>query len=268
MIEQDRTRLIGFCYFFLNRQKPTDLRTKWYITIAALALVACSGQYAGVPRSEVLAYQTGRTYGDLYNLAVAYAHNLNAAVEADTVHPGMYAEYGVTLALMGHKAEANRMLNAEAKAFPQSRSIVRCVKQKLLPEHLNDTLSGAFEVANLNKLQGWAYSSKDAQEHLPYVAPIIDSTDTARIRLQTPTDSVVVPIRLTANQKRELLAQEQQAEELKRKAAADSVIAAKQAKIDARKQAQADKAKVKKDKAKAKKEAEKAKKKAKKSKKK
>ncbi|MBQ9416993.1 MAG: DUF4810 domain-containing protein [Bacteroidales bacterium] len=231
-----------------------------YIAIAAIALAACSGRYASVPSAEVLAYQTGRTYGDLYNLSVAYAENLNAAVEADTIHPGMYAEYGITLALMGHRAEANRMLNSEAKAFPQSKALVQCIKQKLLPDFADDTLSGGGEMANMSKLRGWAYSPTEAARRLPYVAPVVDSTDTAWVRHQTPTDSVQVPIRLTANQKRELLAQEQQAAEARRQAAIDSVAAAKQAKIDARKQAQADKAKAKKDKAKAKKEAEKAKK--------
>lgn len=228
--------------------------------LAALVLTACSGRFVGTPRASMLDYQTNSTYGSLYSLACAHAENLNAAVKADTLHPGMYAEYGVTLALMGHAGEACRMLNAEAKAFPESRLLVRRIKERLLPTMVDDTLAGKNDTADLVKLQGWSYDSLTALRPLPQIASVIDSTDSIRVLMQTPVDSVEYPIRLTANQKRELLVQEQQQAELQRKAAADSVAAAKQAKIDARKQAKADKKKAKKEKEKAKKEAEKEKK--------
>lgn len=223
-------------------------------------LVSCTGQYTGMPRAEVLDYQTGRTYGSLYSLATAYAESLNAAVKQDTLHPGMYAEYGVTLALMGHNGEACRMLNAEAKAFPQSRFMVRRIKERLLPDFVDDTLSGQHDTADMMKLQAWAYDSLTMLKPLPRIASVIDSTDSVRISQQTPVDSVEYPIRLTANQKREMLAQEQRKEELRRKAVADSIAAAKQAKIDARNQVKIDKKKAKKEQQKAKKAAEKAKK--------
>ena len=225
-----------------------------------LALYGCSGRYVGTPRAAMLDYQTNSTYGSLYALATAHAENLNAAVKADTLHPGMYAEYGVALALMGHDGEACRMLNAEAKAFPESRQLVRRIKERLLPAMVDDTLAGNRDTADMLKLQLWAYDSIAALRPLPHVASVIDSTDSVRVMQQTPVDSVEYPIRLTANQKRELLAQEQQQAELQRKAVADSIAAAKQAKIDARKQAKADKKQAKKDKEKAKKEADKAKK--------
>ena len=97
---------------------------------------------------------------------------------------------------------------------------------------------------------------------LPRIAAVIDSTDSVRVSQQTPVDSVEYPIRLTANQKREMLAEEQRKEELRRKFVEDSIAADKQAKIDARKQAKLDKKQAKKDKEKAKKAADKAKKKA------
>ena len=203
-------------------------------------LASCSGEYVGVPRAEVLRYQTVSTYGGLYELATAYAHSLNAAVKADTLHPGMYAEYGVTLALMGHTGTACRMLNAEMKAFPESRGMVQRIKKRLMPDMLVDTLATARDTANLAQLASWAYDSLTALRPLPPVAPVIDSTDSVWISQQTPTDSVEYPIRLTATQKRELLEKQQAEEAMRQQHIADSIAAVKQAAIEARKQAQAD----------------------------
>lgn len=238
------------------------VKRQLYIVMAALLLTACSGRYVGAPRAEMLAYQTGHTSGSLYAVAAAHAATLNAAVKADTLHPGMYAEYGVALALMGHHGEACRMLNAEAKAFPESRGLVKRLKQYLMPDLVSDTLAGDRDTADLLKLQSWAYDSVTALRLLPSVAAVIDSTDSVRVKMQTPVDSIDYPVRLTANQKREILAQEQKKEELRRKEVEDSIAAAKQAKIDAKKQAKADKVKAKKDKKKAKRLAEKEKKRA------
>ena len=225
-----------------------------------LSLASCSGEYVGVPRAEVLSYQTTPTYGGLHALAMAYGKSVNDAFYADTLHPGMYAEYGVTLALMGHKGTACRMLNAEMKAFPESRGMVNRIKQRLMPDMLEDTLASPFgDTANLAQLEGWAYDSLTALLPLPYVAPVVDSTDTVWISQQTPVDSIQYPVRLTANEKRELLVK-QQAEEAERKQfVADSIAAAKQAVVDARKQAKADREKAKKEKEQARKAEQKAK---------
>lgn len=254
MIELDRTRLIGPAIFLLNGEKMK----KVYLISVLVVLASCSGQYKGMPREEVLAYQTNSTYGELYSLAWAYAESINDAVKADTLHPGMYADYGVTLALMGHVDAASRMLNTEAKAFPESRQMVMRIKQHLIPDMMNDTLT--VQLADTAQLARWAYDSLSALRWLPSVASIIDSTDSAWIVKQTPVDSVEIPIRLSANQKRELLEHQQNEAERLRKAKQDSVAAAKQARIDARKQVKADKEKQKKQKAKAKKQAEKEKK--------
>ena len=223
-------------------------------------LVGCSGQYKGMPRTEVLAYQSRATYGGLYDLSVAYADAINAAVADDTLHPGMYADYGVTLALMGHRDEACRMLNAEMKAFPESRGMVMRIKQRLMPERMGDTAAVPGDTADRTRLALWAYDSLSALRLFPDVAPIIDSTDHEWVSRQTPADSVNYPVRLTANQKRELLERQQSEAARLRQAYEDSVSAAKQARIDARKQVKADKEQAKKDKAKAKKQAEKEKK--------
>ncbi len=223
-----------------------------------LSLTSCSGEYVGVPRAEVLRYQTAPTYGGLHELATAYGIALNNAVRADTLHPGMYAEYGVTLALMGHDGTACRMLNAEVKAFPESRGMVTRIKQKLMPEMLVDTLATVHDTANLAQLASWAYDSIKALQPLPPVAPVIDSTDTVWISQQTPIDSVEYPIRLTVNEKRELLEKQQAEEAAQKQHVADSIAAVKQAAIDARKQAQLDREQEKKAKEEARKAEQKA----------
>ena len=259
MIEHDRTRLIGPCFFY-SQQKTAQMTKKLMIAMGALLLAACSGQYVGVPRNTVLSYQARPTYGHLYDMTEAYAVAINNAVAEDTMHPGMYAEYGVALALMGHDGEACLMLNAEARAFPQSRLMVQRIKQRLMPDLLADTMAPLYPLADIDKLHLWAYDSVKALLALPPIAAVIDSTDTARIMEQTPVDSVQYPIRLTANQKREMLAEEQAKAEKRRQFVADSIAAAKQAAIDARKQAQADRQADKKAKQEARKKADKQKK--------
>ena len=163
-------------------------RLKYITLLATLLLAACSGQYKGMPRVELLAYQSHATYGEFHSLAVAYAEAINAAVKEDTLHPGMYADYGVTLALMGHRDAACRMLNAEVATFPESRGMMRRLKQRLLPDMLDDTLAPIRDTANLNQLRLWAYDSVTALQPLPSIASVVDSSDTAWLRKQTPVD--------------------------------------------------------------------------------
>lgn len=228
------------------------------LLLLSFFLSSCSGEYVGMPRAEVLNYQTFPTYGGLHALATAHGEALNHAVKVDTLHPGMYAEYGVTLALLGHKGTACRMLNAEAKAFPESRGMVRRIKQRLMPDMLDDTLAAEHDTANLAQLAEWGFDSLTALQPLPYVAPVVDSTDTAWISHQTPVDSVLYPVRLTATQKREMLEKQLAAEAERKKFVEDSIAAAKQAIVDAKKQAKIDREKAKKEKAEARKAEQKA----------
>ncbi len=223
-----------------------------------LSLTACSGEYVGVPRADVLRYQTVSTYGALHELATSYARALNNAVRVDTLHPGMYAEYGVALALMGHTGTACRMLNAEMKAFPESRGMVQRIKKRLMPDMMVDTLATPHDTANLVQLAAWAYDSLTALKPLPPLAPVIDSTDTVWISQQTPVDSINYPIRLTATQKRELLEKQQAEEATRQQRISDSLAAVKQAALDARKQAQADREREKQEKEQARKAEQKA----------
>lgn len=225
-------------------------------------IVGCSGLYIGQPSEAMLRYQTEPTYGSLYQLADAYAQTINAAIDADTMHPGMYADYGVALALMGHPDEACRWLNAEATAFPQSSGMVRRIAGRLLPSCQIDTTAHKYvpTLVDTALLHRWTYDSITALRPLPPIAAVIDSSNAEQIAQQTPVDSVEIPIRLTANQKREMLAEEQARQERERQAVIDSTNAAKQAKIDARRQAQIDKKKAKRERERAQKAAKKARK--------
>ena len=218
------------------------MKRKTIILLAAVVAAGCAGEFKGMPGAETLAFQTSGTYGSLHTLALAYGEAINNAIKADTLHPGMYADYGVTLALMGHKGPACRMLNSEMRAFPESRGMVRRIKQRLLPDMMGDTLCGIRDTVNMEQLAAWGYDSVAALQLLPHMAPVIDSTDTLWLSQQTPTDSLAREVRLTANQKREMLVQEQQAEAAAKQARTNSIAAAKQAKIEAREQAKKDRA--------------------------
>ena len=227
------------------------------LLFAVVACIACSGEYRGVSSAALLECQTRPTYGALHSLAMEYATRVNDAAAHDTLHPGLYADYGVALALMGRKDAACRMLNAEMKVFPQSRGVVQRLKQRLLPDMIDDTLSPFFDTIAIAQLESWAYDSLAALRPVVGWAPVVDSSDKAWIVLQTPADSVSTPLRLSANQKREMLFAEQNAARMAAQARQDSIAAAKQAKIDARKQKQIEKQQAKKEKDKAKKKADK-----------
>ena len=214
------------------------------------------------PREEVLAYQTRPTYGSLHTMAVAYAEAINGAVREDTLHPGMYADYGVALAMMGQREEACLMLNAEVRSFPESRRMVQRIKQQMLPDMMSNDQVPPFDTLDVARVRSWQFDAATANSPLPVVAAVIDSTDRVWIDQQTPSDSVARQLRLTANQKRERLEQEQYRQRLEKQMREDSIAAAKQAKVDARKQAVKQKDQQKKDKEKAKKAEAKAKQKA------
>ena len=247
-------------FIWSGKESLAHRASRFFILVFAFFLLeGCSGEYVGMPRAEVLNYQTFPTYGGLHALATSYGEALNKAIYADTLHPGMYVEYGVTLALMGHTGTACRMLNAEVRAFPESRGLVYRIKQRLMPDMLDDTLSSPYgDTANMAQLAEWAYDSLKALQPLPYVAPVIDSTDTAWISKQTPIDSVKIPIELSATEKRQMLEKQQAEEALRQQAVADSIAAAKQAVIDARNQAKADREQAKKEKEQARKAEKKA----------
>lgn len=221
--------------------------------LAVMMVSGCSGTFQGMPREEVLAYQASPTYGSLHAMAIAYAEAINSAIHEDTLHPGMYADYGVALALMGHEEEACRLFSSEEATFPQSAQMVERVRRQLIPAAKACPPLNPKDTINIAEVESWIYPPQVAKQLVVGAASVVDSTDRDWIARQTPTDSVAQTLRLTANQKREALEREQRRVEIAKKEYADSVAAAKQAMIDERKQAAKDKEQLKKDKAKQKK---------------
>ena len=232
------------------------MRNTLYV-FALVVLTGCSGRYVGLPSEQVLRYQTTPTYGNLYTLATAYAQTINDALRADTLHPGMYADYGVALALLGHEKEACYMLNTEMAAFPESKGTVERIKKKLLPVMQYNDYVPPRDTIDMQQLSAWALVPNEAARFIPNAASIIDSTDTARIRQQNPVDSIQMPIKLTANQKREKLAYEQAEAERQKQARIDSIADVKKAQAAEKKKAKAQRKEAAKAKEKAKKEANK-----------
>ena len=205
------------------------------VAVMSLMLAACSGQYRAVSHAALLDYHDSPTYGNLKQLAEAYAVTINSAYQA-----------GVTLAMLGEEEEANRMFSREIKAFPQSEPYVNELKRRLTPDFVNDTSTGTSDTVNLAILSSIMLDSITAERFVPYQISIIDSTDTARLRKQTPADSVVAPLRLTANQKRERLAEEQQAAAKLKKEQDEAKIQAKKDRERAKKEADREKKQLKK----------------------
>lgn len=238
------------------RKRFHTIRCALYIMAVAI-LAGCSGRYVGLPSEDMLRYQTKPTYGNLHVLATAYAQTINDALRADTLHPGMYADYGVALALLGHEKEACHMLNSEMKAFPESEGTVKRLKEQLLPVMKYNEYVPPRDTIDMQQLRDWALVPDEAARFIPNAASIIDSTDTARIRQQNPIDSIRMPIKLTANQKREKLAYEQAEAERLKQARIDSIADAKKAIDTEKKKAKAQRKEQAKAKEKAKKEADK-----------
>ena len=225
--------------------------------VGLLLLASCSGRYVGLPREEMLRYQTRPTYGNLHELATAYAQSINDALRADTLHPGMYADYGVALALLGHEKDACYMLNSEMATFPESEGTVKRLKQQMLPVMKYNDYVPPRDTIDMQQLKEWTLAPIEAARLIPNAASIIDSTDTARIRQQNPVDSIRMPIKLTANQKREKLAFEQAEAERQKQARIDSIADVKKTQAAEKKKAKAERKEQAKAKEKAKKEADK-----------
>ena len=88
---------------------------------------------------KTMEYEIHPTEYNLTDLAHSYGALLEAKL-GDTVYPGYFAEYGVSLALLGKNSEANRMFNNEVLFYPNAARYVRQLKLQLVPEYLSDTV--------------------------------------------------------------------------------------------------------------------------------
>lgn len=98
----------------------------------------------------LLEYQNHPTQYNLADLSKSYASAIKICQKRDSIRPGLYSEYAVTLALLGKNSEANKMFNNEVAYFPNSARYVRQLKLLLVPEYVSDTISDTSTVIDIN----------------------------------------------------------------------------------------------------------------------
>ena len=107
--------------------------------IAAFASCVSEGSLTEAP-AALMQYQVKPSDSRLVEVARSYAVAINANLDQGVIHPGLYAEYGVTLARLGCLTQANTMFNNELRFFPNSRWYVEVLKETLTPTLSADTL--------------------------------------------------------------------------------------------------------------------------------
>lgn len=106
---------------------------------AALFSSACFNEGTLVTNpAPLMQYQYKPTEASLLSLAKTYAEAINDNLHHQTLHPGQYADYGVALARLGCKSQANIMFNNEKTFFPNSTKYIDALKLTLLPEYVSD----------------------------------------------------------------------------------------------------------------------------------
>ena len=128
----------------------------FYIVGAGLLgiMASCKApNYMTEHANVLLEYQLHPTRTNLLTLSQAYSTTLAANREAGSVQPGLYADYGVTLALLGRNSEANSMFNNEMALYPSSCTYMNYLKLELTPEYVSDTSTWV----NLKELDSTLY---------------------------------------------------------------------------------------------------------------
>ena len=102
--------------------------------LVALLASACynEGQLVVNP-APLTQYMFQPTEAKLRDVAKSYAEAINYNLEKGTLHPGLYADYGVALARLGCLEQANVMFNNEKVFFPNSTAYVDYLISVLTP---------------------------------------------------------------------------------------------------------------------------------------
>ncbi|MBR1798427.1 MAG: DUF4810 domain-containing protein [Bacteroidales bacterium] len=198
-------------------------------------------------------FQAKQDYATLQQLALEYNQSITEAYKVDTLHPGMLADLGVCLYYLGKYDEATCMFELEKKKYPYSAAIISAIQETLKQDNASGISSTTCDTISEVKLRSLFVDSVLLHNRVEGVAAVIDSSDIERVMLQTPKDSVPYVKRLTATEKRILLEQQQEEARRHKIATADSIAAAKKAKMAARKQEKIDREKARKQAQKAKK---------------
>lgn len=131
-----------------------------------LLLTSCvsEGTLTEAPAALVM-YQTKPSDSRLVEVARSYAEAINANLGEGLIHPGLYAEYGVTLARLGCLQQANTMFNNELRFFPGSQWYIEVLKATLTPAFAADTLWDTTRI-NIKSLDTIPVTLTDEEEAL------------------------------------------------------------------------------------------------------
>lgn len=105
----------------------------------AFMMAACYNEGTLVTNPAPLTeYQFKPTQAKLLKVAKAYAESINDNLAHKTLHPGLYADYGVALAQLGCLDQANTMFNNEKAFFPNSTAYVDMLIKTFTPQQAGD----------------------------------------------------------------------------------------------------------------------------------
>lgn len=115
------------------------------LSLGALCLFSsCRGPQPMVQDNSLqLAYLKDPSRENLEALSKAYATTINRTRKSKTHYPGLYADYAVTLVMLGDINEANKWFNNEVAAFPNSSTYVNELKRQLIPTMAADNTVSA-----------------------------------------------------------------------------------------------------------------------------
>ena len=130
-----------------------------FYLLATFASCVSEGTLTEAPAALVM-YQTKPSDSRLVEVAKSYAEAINANLGEGLIHPGLYAEYGVTLARLGCLQQANTMFNNELRFFPGSQWYI-----EVTPAFAADTLWDTTRI-NIKSLDTIPVTLTDEEEAL------------------------------------------------------------------------------------------------------
>ena len=94
------------------------------LLVALLASACYNEGLLVVNPAPLTQYLFQPTEAKLRDVAKSYAEAINYNLEKGTLHPGLYADYGVALARLGNLEQANQMFYNEKAIFPNSSAYI------------------------------------------------------------------------------------------------------------------------------------------------
>lgn len=223
-------------------------------------------QYLWENSPMMLQYNQEPTTENLLNLAKEYEEAILSNEDAEIMQPGLFADYAVSIALLGYREEANKWFNKELACFGNSASYINKLKEQLIREYLNNTDTAMAELVDLSSYNSDLSNTPQVKKKLTPEEKKALAKEKAKMKKQREKEKKQFA-KDKAKQKKDLARQKDKerkaAAKAKEKQKADAAAAKKadaKAKAQAKKEAQAAKEAAEKEKARLKAEQEKARK--------